>query len=89
MPAVFFALATVAFRQYARPPMSGGEGVAMLVSSHASTSRMTPELGLGGRGGDCTEGVRKGCGMSMGIVGTVSGDVASVAVAVQGAVRGR
>jgi hypothetical protein len=33
--------------------------------------------------------MRKGCGMSMGIGGTAGSDVASVAVALQGAVRGR
>jgi hypothetical protein len=36
--------------------MSGGEGLFMLASSHALTSRMTPESGLGGRSGGSVGG---------------------------------
>ena len=69
--------------------MSGGAGVFMLVSSHASTFRIVSEFGLGGRAGGWIEEVRKGGRMLMGSGSIAGTGVASAAVPVEGAVRGR
>ena len=56
--------------------MRGGEGVFMLASSHALTSRMTPVSGRCGRGGNGFEGLGRdgstGIGIN-GIAGAVCG----------------
>jgi hypothetical protein len=72
---------TVAALQYNRPPMSGGEGVSRLASSHALTSRITPDSGLAGRGGTSSKLVGTG--------GTTGNLSRLVAAPNEGAVRGR
>lgn len=59
----------------------------MLASSHALTSRMTPELGLTGRGGGCGDGEARSMWIGIGGVGVAA--ITSGAALVDGAVRGR
>jgi hypothetical protein len=70
--------------------MSGGEGLLTLASSHALTSRMTPESGRGGRDGGWMQGVCEGRWKTMGI-GGIGGtsSLDSAVTSLEGAVRGR
>ena len=63
--------------------MSAGAGLIMLASSHAFTSRMTSESGLGGRGGGLLRGRANGGSRA---AGKATG---LLAVPVEGAVLGR
>ena len=74
--------------QYGRPPINGGVGEFMLASSHALTSRITPESGRGGRGGGCIARRGEGSSMLIGICGTV-GMNSGVTLPLVGAVCGR